>query len=181
MVIKQCRNDGKKSVDEQAECEIKWGQKLQEQGYGGHKNLAPVRDAFRSATHRHFVMAEVTKPTAEEYAHAGLRCDPDRLANAELFELVNGAQFLSAAELADPDYDGPCKGDIQCVVARLALQMLSGMQALHDGVKPHTPKPKRQDSEEPSTSAGSSSADFQGLASAVLFDDSSASGDASAG
>ena len=102
-------------------------------------------------------MAEVTKPTKEEYARAGLKCDPDRLANAELFELVNGAQFLSAAELAHPNYDGPCKGDIQCVVARLALQMLSGMQALHDGVKPHAPDVdvpgERLESKEPSTSA----------------------------
>ena len=74
---------------------------------------------------------------------------------------MQGAQFLSAKELNDAHYKGPCKGDIQCVVARLAMQMLSGMQALHDGVKPWSTGTKRLDSEqEPSTSAGSS-ADFR--------------------
>ena len=81
-------------------------------------------------------MREVQKGTTEEYRRIGLDVpDPDLLANAELYQLIQDKTLNNNNRLVTREnlpVDGPCAGDIQCVIARIAMQILCGIAALHE-------------------------------------------------
>ena len=115
------------------------------QGYAEHGNLCLVDHTFASTTGQadfaHLIMREVQKGTTEEYRRIGLDVpNPDLLANAELYQLIrrnlpkpddktpnNNNRLVTRKNLS-----GPCAGDIQCVIARIAMQTLCGIAALHE-------------------------------------------------
>ena len=107
------------------------------QGFDEHSNLCLVEDHDFPSKHRaHLIMRQVQKGTTEEYRRIGLDVPrPDLLANADLYELIKDEtpnKNKNNKLVTRKNLDGPCADDIQCVIARIAMQILCGIAALHE-------------------------------------------------